>query len=228
MERKVELIRTSNGSHYSPTQLYDSIQLNSYLTEGTRKYLSFVWMHKICTEASNTEVLKYYTDFKNTYAQDTTLINFFVKRYNLSDTLSDDINLIDEQGRKITWSEVLKKNKGKTLYVDFWASWCIPCRSLMPDSKKLHKKYADKKVKFMYFSIDKDEKAWKTAVTKDKLNENSYLIVNTEKPAFAEEINLGPIPRYLVFDKNGKLVEKDAPRPNQVKIETIFDKYLKE
>src|SRR6185503_5263408 len=76
----------------------------------------------------------------------------------------EDLGMKDVNGKTFTMSEL----KGKVVYIDFWASWCGPCRRQMPFSKQLHDGLTDKQKKdivFLYISIDADENNWKKAMT---------------------------------------------------------------
>lgn len=110
------------------------------------------------------------------------------------------------------------KYKGKVVYVDFWASWCGPCRREFPFSKKMHESLSEKEKKnivFLYISIDDDPEAWKKAVKSLELEqfENGHSM-----GGFASEVvqqyKITGIPRYMIIDKNGVIVKPDASRPS--------------
>ncbi len=110
------------------------------------------------------------------------------------------------------------KYKGKVVYVDFWASWCGPCRREFPFSKKMHESLSEKEKKnivFLYISIDDDPEAWKKAVKSLELDEfeNGHSM-----GGFASEVvqqyRITGIPRYMIIDKNGVIVKPDANRPS--------------
>ncbi len=134
--------------------------------------------------------------------------------------------LRDVQGNITTLEKVLAENKGYVIYADFWASWCSPCMRMMSAAKKLHEKYKDKKVKFLYFSKDLSKDAWESGMEKAGIKEGSYLILNPKDAPVIRKLKIYSIPRFLVFDKNSKLVEAKAPNPDVEKIEGILDKYL--
>ena len=127
--------------------------------------------------------------------------------------------LEDKDGQITTLEDVLKQNRGKVIYVDFWASWCAPCRAQLPHSKELQKRLAGKAVTFLFLSTDTNRKAWLNAVKEeaDAMTE-TYRIVDPD-PVFLRELKVRTIPRYMIFDPSGKLVNEDAARPSTKGIE---------
>ena len=115
-------------------------------------------------------------------------------------------------GKQIT----LKEFKGKVVYIDFWASWCGPCRKQFPFAKELKHnltKSQKKQIVFLYISIDNTEQIWKSAI--DKLGIEGYHVLskggwNSKAVKF---FGINSIPRYMIVDKKGKIVDIDAKRP---------------
>ena len=139
---------------------------------------------------------------------------------------SAELTLIDIDGKNISFDSLLKLNEGNLLYVDFWASWCGPCIQQFPYSTELKKSYLGKNISFIYLSIDTDSTKWQRSSKKFHL-ENSFLIDNRYSSKLIKELDVASIPRYLLYDKRGNLVHKNAPRPQGESIRKLIDDYLK-
>lgn len=141
---------------------------------------------------------------------------------------ANTVHIVDTNGKTNKLDAFLEENKGNVIYIDFWASWCAPCRAVMPDSKKLAETYAGKDVVFTYISIDKNTSHWKNAVAAEglKTSKTNFLATNYTKATFFQELKIKTIPRYLLFDKNGKLVHENAPGPDSAEIKNLINQYL--
>jgi thiol-disulfide isomerase/thioredoxin len=97
--------------------------------------------------------------------------------------------------------------KGKLLLIDFWASWCGPCRAESPNLKETYAKYKDKGVEFLSVSVDKSEEAWRKAMEEEGMEWPQVLAPK----AGAEVMDLyqfSGIPFILLLDQEGKIVAK--------------------
>src|SRR5690606_22350055 len=106
-------------------------------------------------------------------------------------------------------AESLHKNLGKVTVVDFWASWCGPCRKENPNVVALYNKYKDQGLKIIGVSLDKEKDAWVKAIADDKLN---WLQVSNLKfwdDAIAKDYAVESIPATFILDANGIIVAKD-------------------
>jgi thiol-disulfide isomerase/thioredoxin len=122
---------------------------------------------------------------------------------------------IDILGKKVKSSSF----KGKVTVLDFWASWCGPCKAEMPSLKELEAKYgAD--VNFLGIAVWDKEEDWKHASTKFGL-EHSVFIDKKGLEQF-EALELTSIPRYVVLDKDGEVVDPNAPRPSSGDLQEYF------
>ena len=94
--------------------------------------------------------------------------------------------------------------KGKYVLIDFWASWCGPCRHEMPNVKAAYEKYASKGFEVISISIDKKQKAWRTAI--EELGMNWTQVLNVDA---ADVYGIYAIPKTFLVDPEGIVVAKD-------------------
>ena len=94
--------------------------------------------------------------------------------------------------------------KGKYVLIDFWASWCGPCRNEMPNVKAAYEKYASKGFEVISISIDKKQKPWKTAI--EELGMNWTQVLNVDA---ADIYGIYAIPKTFLIDPEGIVVAKD-------------------
>jgi thiol-disulfide isomerase/thioredoxin len=118
--------------------------------------------------------------------------------------------------------------RGNYLYIDFWASWCVPCIKEMPALKNTIEIYKGEPIKFISVSVDTDEKKWKKAI----LDNNMYWLQASELtgfqglvPTFCKVI-IG-VPQYVLVDKNGVIVSSDAPRPGTPELTSLLNSVLR-
>lgn len=138
-----------------------------------------------------------------------------------------DLVLQNIAGNRLSLAEIIERHRAKVIYLDMWASWCGPCRKEMPASRQLKDRLDSDGVIFMYISSDRNESDWKRAVKEYDLGDvgENYRIVSAESK-FLKEIKFRYIPRYLIFDTDGRLVNLDAPRPSSSEIINEIGKYI--
>jgi thiol-disulfide isomerase/thioredoxin len=115
------------------------------------------------------------------------------------------INLPDANGKQIS----LASMKGKVVLLDFWASWCGPCRHANRQLVKLYAKYKAKGFEIYSVSVDDDKADWLAAVKKDKI---TWLQVNESANLDAESIrrwNVNALPTTFLINKKGDVVAID-------------------
>ncbi|GMQ31352.1 TlpA disulfide reductase family protein [Algoriphagus confluentis] len=139
-----------------------------------------------------------------------------------------DLDLMGLGKSTTTLEELLVQKKGKYLYIDFWAAWCIPCIQSFPASIALHDKYKEREFEVIYLSIDKNHKYWEDVVEKYQIAipNRSFIVQNLEESMFLEKLKVDVIPRYLFFDQEGKLIHPYAPSPNSDEIRVFLEELI--
>ena len=102
--------------------------------------------------------------------------------------------------------------KGKYLLLEFWASWCIPCRQTNPQLKIIYSEFKDRKFEILGISIDKDIKRWNSAIKDDNLD---WIQVIDSLNVSAEKFLLTGVPYNVLLDKNGKIIKRNI-KPNEL------------
>jgi len=107
-------------------------------------------------------------------------------------------------------AESLHKNLGsKATIIDFWASWCGPCRQENPNVVALYNKYKAQGLKIVGVSLDKEKEAWVKAIADDKLDWLQISNLKFWDDAIAKEYAVEAIPATFILDANGTIVAKD-------------------
>ncbi|MCD0490412.1 TlpA family protein disulfide reductase [Pedobacter sp. MC2016-14] len=100
----------------------------------------------------------------------------------------------------------IKSFKGKYVLIDFWASWCGPCRKAIPEIKTLYSQYKEKGFEVLSVSVDTDNAAWRRAMTEEAMPWTQVLSPDKNK-TLADFMIIG-IPTLYLVDRDGKIVEK--------------------
>jgi len=129
----------------------------------------------------------------------------------------------DKDGKTVSLASL----KGKVVLVDVWATWCGPCRQEIPFLKKLEEEMKGKAVAFVSLSTDAvaDKEKWLKMIKDDNLG-GIQLFAGGPGNEFSQYYKVNTIPRFLVFDKQGKIVTVDSPRPSDPELKTLLEREL--
>ena len=136
-----------------------------------------------------------------------------------------DFEMQDTEGRAVRFWDVIKR--GKITYIDFWATWCGPCCAEIPFVEKLVEKYkGNDKIQFVSISLDNDLKKWHGKLDRDKPTWEQYVIPDNFNSKFAKEYNIQGIPRFMIFDGKGCIININADRPSSPSIEDVLNQLI--
>lgn len=124
---------------------------------------------------------------------------------------------VDINGKEMS----LRDFRGKYIYIDMWATWCGPCQKELPYLTKLEEKYKGRNIVFVGLSIDQDKAKWEARVKSGALGGTQLYIGKGTK--FQSDYRISGIPRFILLDPNGRIVNPDMSRPSSEDTEQILN-----
>ena len=135
-----------------------------------------------------------------------------------------DFTFSDKNGKEYHLSDF----RGKALYIDVWATWCGPCCAEIPYMEKLTARYkGDKRISMISISFDDNKAKWLKKLANDKPDWPQYICPENFQSILCKEYDINGIPRFLLFDKDGNILDLDAPRPSSNDIDQWIEAQLK-
>ncbi len=139
-------------------------------------------------------------------------------------TVAPDDEFADKDGKLHRFSDY----KGKLLYVDFWATWCGPCKAEIPHLAKLVEHYKDNpNIQFISVSLDTNVEAWKKMITDDAPAWPQFIADKEQNEKISKDWGIAAIPRFIMINPDGTINSADALRPSDSSLIPLLDKLLK-
>jgi thiol-disulfide isomerase/thioredoxin len=123
--------------------------------------------------------------------------------------------------------------KGKYVYMDIWATWCGPCLKEIPSLKSVEKQFEGKNIEFVSISVDEGRgykgdvaaayKGWKKMVATKELSGMQLMADNGFASKFIKDYKINGIPRFILIDPDGNIINADAPRPSDPQLVALFN-----
>lgn len=114
-----------------------------------------------------------------------------------------------------------KDFRGKYIYIDVWATWCGPCKKELPFLKSLEEKFKGRNISFVSLSIDSDKAKWEERVRKGDLGGTQLYIGKGTQ--FQRDYKVETIPRFILLDPEGRIVNPDMTRPSSADTGKMLD-----
>ena len=213
-----------------PKESFTFVDHSTWLSPEVKEKMLFMSLNKIDLFFHD-DIDNYLIKFKESISNKTLIEKAELKfqKVKMSTANPSNLHLLTLDRKQTTIEEILQKNKGKVIYIDFWASWCRPCIEEMKYSKNYIQKYRNDNLAILFFSLDDNYQKWSKATERLEINflPSSFNILDIENSKFIKEHKLKTIPRYMIVNKQGVLVNSDAIRPSDPKISKIFDELLK-
>lgn len=180
-DNQINYVKTHTASMYSPIVMS---QLRSNLTLDELKEIYNNWTPEV--QAADEATGKYITALENVQPG----------------AKAPEITGKDQNGNDVSLSGL----KGKVVLLDFWATWCGPCRASLPHVKEVFEKYHDKGLEVLAVSLDRTEEPWKEYIATSGMGMENYVNVYDAPVKNAENYAIQFIPSKFIIDAEGNMV----------------------
>lgn len=201
----IEIVDTITNKTIKNTLLFDYVKSNMLFTKKLKEFYA-AFMNASTSEADKKEITLIYNKIKTTFKGEPSpkFINY--ENHAGGTTSLDDL-------------------RGHYVYIDIWATWCGPCKKEIPFLKELEKKYEGKNVEFVSISVDTKGAydAWRKMVTDMELTGVQLFADDNFNSSFIKAYSINAIPRFILIDPNGNIVDANAARPSQKELIDQFN-----
>lgn len=174
----------------------------------------------ICRNAKSDDIIRYISYLSPEMQKTDTMTKLKERsahqRLTEDGTIAPAFTLLSKEKKSVSLADY----KGKYVLLDFWASWCAPCRASFPDVASIYAKYKTKNFTVLGISLDRKEGAWLKALNEEKC---TWTQVVDLKGDVAYKYSVVTIPFMVLVGPDGKIIGKFDKSQIVDKLETLFD-----
>ena len=138
--------------------------------------------------------------------------------------VAPDFEMVDVAGNKCRLSDL----RGKYLFIDFWATWCAPCREEIPHMAELQKHFAkDKRIALISISVDANRNVWKKFLEKDQPAWKQYNVDKKTNEFLDKEYRIYGIPHFMLLDPESRFINYSFTRPSDPDCASMIEEAMK-
>lgn len=180
-----------------------------FANDNPKSLASFYAINSLNPSDYEKEFIAYSDKIKSTFNNNAAVTEFLVRMAKLKSVqvgqVAPGFSMKTVDGKSVSLSDF----KGKYVLLDFWASWCMPCRQENPNVVKAYYKFKDRNFTILSVSLDKDPAAWKQAIAADKLTWTHASELSDFEGPTVRLYQVEAIPSSFIIDPTGKIVAKN-------------------
>lgn len=236
-EKFLNKYTTSTGSLNVPKKMMDSLRVFSVLkntSDELMRQMELTFLFATGLETNEITFFEKYSPVIEKYIKEPFLKEPLIEKYikvkdwNENPKVNSNALLRNVAGSAASkiMDSIFAENKGKVIYLDYWATWCGACIAEFPYSKNLMNQLEDEDVVFVFMCLESEEKGWKSILSKYQLGGQHYLLTQKQSRSLRKALEIEGIPFYMLIDREGDISEKGShlrPKVVKAKIEKLLN-----